>query len=44
MDQASGAKMALRDILREDGLGWYPDVHAVITPDVDDVGSAIGWK
>ena len=43
MDQASGAKVALRDILHEEGLGWYPDQHAVITPDVGDLAHAIGW-
>jgi hypothetical protein len=43
MDQANGAKMALRDILKEDGLGWYADQHAVITPDIDDLNKAIGW-
>lgn len=43
MDQANGAKMALRDILHKDGLGWYADQHAVITPDVDDLNRAIGW-
>lgn len=43
MEQANGAKMALRDILKEDGLGWYADQHAVITPDVDDLDKAIGW-
>lgn len=43
MDQANDAKMALRDILKEDGLGWYADQHAVITPDVDDLDKAIGW-
>lgn len=43
MDQANGAKTALREILKEDGLGWYADQHAVITPDVDDLDRAIGW-
>jgi hypothetical protein len=43
MDQANGAKMALREILHEDGLGWYADQHAVITPDVDDLNRAVGW-
>lgn len=43
MDQASGAKYALREILHEDGLGWYADQHMVITPDVDDLEKAIGW-
>jgi hypothetical protein len=43
MDQAGGAKLALRDILHEEGLGWYPDQHAVITPDVADLAHAIGW-
>ncbi|MDN5851988.1 MAG: NERD domain-containing protein, partial [Actinomycetia bacterium] len=43
MDQANGAKTALRNILKENGLGWYADQHAVITPDVDDLNKAIGW-
>jgi hypothetical protein len=43
MDQADGAKIALRDILHQEGLGWYADQHAVITPDVEDVERAIGW-
>jgi Nuclease-related domain len=43
MNQANDAKMALREILKEDGLGWYADQHAVITPDVDDLDKAIGW-
>lgn len=43
MDQARGAMYALRDILRKDGLGWYADQHVVITPDVEDVVTAIGW-
>jgi hypothetical protein len=43
MDQANGAKTALREILHEDGLGWYADQHAVITPDVDDLNRAVGW-
>jgi len=43
MDQANGAKMALREILHEDGLGWYADQHAVFTPDVDDLNRAVGW-
>jgi hypothetical protein len=43
MDQANGAKVALRDILKEDGLGWYADQHAAITPDIDDLNNAIGW-
>ena len=43
MDQANGAKMALRDILKKDGLGWYADQHAVVTPDIEDLNSAVGW-
>jgi hypothetical protein len=43
MDQADGAKIALRDILHQEGLGRYADQHAVITPDVEDVEHAIGW-
>lgn len=43
MDQANDAKMALREILRQEGLGWYADQHIVITPDVQDLETAIGW-
>jgi len=43
MDQANDAKMALREILKQDGLGWYADQHVVITPDVDDLEAAVGW-
>lgn len=43
MDQANDAKFALRDILRQEGLGWYADQHIVITPDVQDLEAAIGW-
>lgn len=43
MDQANDAKIALRTILKEDGLGWYADQHAVITPDVEDLDKAVGW-
>lgn len=43
MDQANDAKFALRDILRQEGLGWYADQHIVITPDVQDLQAAIGW-
>lgn len=43
MDQANGAKMALRGILRENGMDWYSDQHAVITPDINDLDKAIGW-
>lgn len=43
MEQADGAKYSLRDILKEDGLGWYADQHAVIIPDIDELNNSLGW-
>ncbi|WP_291382015.1 NERD domain-containing protein [Demequina sp.] len=43
MDQADGAKHALRGVLHEEGLAWYADQHAVVTPDVENLDHAIGW-
>lgn len=44
MQQARSAMYALRDILREEGLGWYPDDAAVITPDIETVPHSVEWK
>lgn len=44
MEQARSAMFALRDILKEDGLGWYPDDSAVITPDIDTVPNSVEWR
>ena len=44
MEQAQSAMYALRDILREEGLGWFAHEAAVITPDIDTPPHAIEWK
>lgn len=44
MDQAREAMHSLRDILKEDGLGWYADAAIVITPDIDSLPKDLEWK
>ena len=44
MEQAQSAAHALRDILRKEGLGWYPYESCVVTPDIDSPPDDIGWK
>lgn len=44
MEQAQSAAHALRDILRNDKLGWYPYEACVVTPDIDSPPDDIGWK
>jgi hypothetical protein len=44
MDQAQSAKYALRDILKEDGIGWFADAAIVITPDTESPPPAVRWK
>ncbi|MFG6401239.1 NERD domain-containing protein [Microbacterium sp. P04] len=44
MEQARSAMFALKKILGEDGLGWFPAVAAVITPDIDAPPSSPEWK
>jgi len=44
MEQARSAMYALRDILREEGLGWYADEAIVITPDIGTVPHSVEWK
>lgn len=44
MEQARSAMYALRAILKEEGLGWYADDAAVITPDIDAVPHSVEWK
>ena len=44
MDQAKSAMYALRSILREEGVGWFPSEAVVITPDIDAPPTAIQWK
>ncbi|PWJ26064.1 nuclease-like protein [Branchiibius hedensis] len=43
MEQARSAAYALRDILREEGAGWFAHEAVVITPDIDSPPSAVGW-
>lgn len=44
VEQAQSAAYALRDILRNDGLGWYPYEACVVTPDIDSPPADIAWK
>jgi hypothetical protein len=44
IDQARDAMFALRDILREDGLGWYPSEAIAVTPDIDHPPTDVAWK
>ena len=44
MEQSRSAMYALRDILKEEGLGWYPDEAVVITPDIETVPHSVEWK
>lgn len=44
MEQARSAGYALRDILREQGVGWYAHEAVVVTPDIDAPPSSVDWK
>lgn len=44
MEQARSAAYALRDILREQGLGWYAHEAVVVTPDIDAPPDSLDWK
>lgn len=44
IDQARDAMFALREILREDGLGWFPSEAIAVTPDIGHPPSDVGWK
>ena len=35
MEQARTAAFALRDILQEEGVGWFPHEAVVVTPDIE---------
>lgn len=43
IEQARSAAYALRDILQEEGAGWFAHEAVVITPDIDSPPSAVGW-
>lgn len=44
MEQASSAMFALREILREDGVGWFAHEAIVITPDIEAPPRSVEWK
>jgi hypothetical protein len=44
MEQARSAGYALRDILKEQGVGWYSHQSLVITPDIEAPPSSVDWK
>lgn len=44
MEQAQSAMFALRDILRQDGIGWFAHEAVVVTPDIEAPPTAVGWK
>ncbi|OEV27743.1 NERD nuclease [Streptomyces nanshensis] len=44
MSQAQSAMYALRNILHEEGVGWFPTEAVVMTPDVDAPPPAVEWK
>ncbi|MGP5653843.1 NERD domain-containing protein [Candidatus Corynebacterium faecigallinarum] len=44
IDQARDAMFALRDILKEDGLGWYPSEAIAVTPDIGHPPTDVAWK
>lgn len=44
MEQARSAAYALRDILKEQGVGWYGYEAIVVTPDIEAPPSSVDWK
>ncbi|MFF4650558.1 NERD domain-containing protein [Streptomyces sp. NPDC001380] len=44
MDQAQSAMFALRDILQEEGVGWYATEAVAVTPDIEAPPPAVEWK
>ncbi|MCO8270736.1 NERD domain-containing protein [Actinoplanes sp. TRM 88003] len=44
MEQARSAMYALRDILREEGVGWFAHEAVVVTPDIDTPPHAVEWQ
>ncbi|MDO8143624.1 NERD domain-containing protein [Isoptericola sp. 178] len=43
MEQARSAMYALREILTEEGAGWFAHESVVVTPDIDAPPHAVGW-
>lgn len=44
MEQSRSAMFALKDILRQDGVGWFAAEAIVVTPDTEAPPSATEWK
>ncbi|MEU4582933.1 NERD domain-containing protein [Kitasatospora aureofaciens] len=44
MDQARSAMFALRDILHEEGVGWFAHEALVVTPDTETPPHALDWQ
>ncbi|SFE16104.1 Nuclease-related domain-containing protein [Actinopolyspora alba] len=44
INQAQTAMFALRNILQEDGLGWFACEAVAVTPDIDSPPPAVEWK
>ncbi|RAO30359.1 hypothetical protein ONO86_05529 [Micromonospora noduli] len=44
MEQAQSAMYALRDILREERVGWFAHEAVVITPDTDTPPHSVQWQ
>lgn len=44
MDQAQSVMYALRDILQEEGVGWFATEAVALTPDIDAPPAAVEWK
>lgn len=44
IEQARSAAYALRDILKDQGLGWYAHEAVVVTPDIDEPPDSVDWK
>lgn len=43
MTQSQTAMYALRDILREEGVAWFPHEAVVITPDIETPPHSVEW-
>lgn len=44
MEQARSGMYALGDILREEGVGWFPRESMVVTPDIEEPPNSVEWK
>ncbi|MEV4663307.1 NERD domain-containing protein [Micromonospora echinofusca] len=44
MEQARSAMYALRDILHEEGVGWFAHEAIVITPDIETPPHSVEWQ